>query len=88
MADRILVKKITSQDTTASGIYIGDPEIDKLFISGKVLSIGYGKYYGDHLVPVAINIGDIVLFGKYAGVAIDEERIILREDEVIGIAGN
>ena len=56
-----------------------------------MLAVGSGKVGDDGSVtPLAVAVGDVVLFGKYAGTEIKvegDERVILREDDVLGIVG-
>lgn len=86
--DRIVVKRIEQQRQTASGIVIPDSAAEKPE-QGEVLAVGQGKRHADGSVhALEVQVGDRVLFGKYAGqtVKIDgEELLVMREDEVFAI---
>src|ERR671912_14661 len=87
--DRIVVKRLESQDeTTASGLIIPDSAKEKPQ-EGEVVAVGKGKRLEDgKVVSLDVQVGDRILFGKYSGseVKIDgNEFLIMREDEVLGI---
>lgn len=86
--DRLVVRRIESQETTASGIIIPDSAKEKPQ-EGEVVAAGRGKRLDDGTVSAMdVKVGDRILFGKYSGsdITIDgEEYLILREDEVLGI---
>lgn len=86
--DRLVVRRIESQETTASGIIIPDTAKEKPQ-EGEVVAAGRGKRLDDGTVAALdVKVGDRILFGKYSGsdITIDgEEFLILREDEVLGI---
>ena len=87
--DRIVVKRLESQDEkTASGLIIPDTAKEKPQ-EGQVVAVGKGKRLEDgKVVSLDVQVGDRILFGKYSGseVKLDgEELLIMREDEVLGI---
>lgn len=86
--DRILVRRIEEQETTAGGLIIPDTAKDKPQ-EAEVLAVGKGKIKEDGTVlPLDVKAGDRVLFGKYAGteITIDGELyLIMREEEVLGL---
>ncbi|MBL8786372.1 MAG: co-chaperone GroES [Deltaproteobacteria bacterium] len=86
--DRVLVKRVEEEARSAGGIIIPDSAKEKP-LRGKVIAAGQGKLQDDGtLRPIAVNVGDLVLFGKYAGTEIKlngEEQTILREDDILGI---
>jgi len=88
--DRILVKRIEEKEQKRGNIIIPDTAKEKP-MEGKVIAVGNGKLDDDgKRIPLEVKVGDRVLFGKYAGTEIkidDEEHVILREDEVLGIIG-
>lgn len=88
LQDRILVKRLESEEKTASGIIIPDNAKEKP-MEGKVVAVGNGKTLDDgSLRKPDVKVGDRVLFSKYAGseVKIDNnEHLILREDDLLGI---
>ncbi|MFL9988018.1 co-chaperone GroES [Paraburkholderia sediminicola] len=86
--DRVIVKRIEQQRTTASGIVIPDSAAEKPE-QGEVIAVGDGRLLQDGTRrPLQLNVGDQVLFGKYAGqtVKVDgEELLVMREEDVMGV---
>jgi chaperonin GroES len=86
--DRILVKRLEEERTSAGGIIIPDTATEKP-IQGKVVAVGKGKILEDGSVrSLDVKIGDKVLFGKYGGteVKVDgEELLVMREEDVMAI---
>lgn len=86
--DRILVKRVESEEKTAGGIIIPDTAKEKPS-QGLVVSIGEGKRdEKGNRIPLDVKAGDRVLFGKYAGTEVKvggEEHLILREDDIQAI---
>ena len=88
LADRLLVKRLQSEDKTKGGIIIPDTAKEKP-IEATVVAVGNGKRLKNgKLRRLEVHAGDRILFGKYSGseVKLDgEEHLILREDEVLAI---
>ena len=88
LQDRVILKRVKEEEKTKGGIIIPDTAKEKP-IEGEVVAVGNGKILDDGSVrKLDIKVGDRVLFGKYSGteVKIDgEERLIIREDDVLGI---
>jgi chaperonin GroES len=88
LQDRIIVKRLDTEEKTASGLYIPDSAKDKPQ-QGKVIAVGKGKVKEDgSVLPVEVKKGDKILFGKYAGTEIkvdNEEYLIMREEDVLGV---
>jgi chaperonin GroES len=87
--DRIVVKRLTeSEEKTAGGLIIPDSAKEKPQ-EGEVVAVGKGKRLEDgKVVPLDVQVGDRILFGKYSGsdIKLDgQEYMIMREDEVLGI---
>jgi chaperonin GroES len=86
--DRVLVKRLDSEEKTKGGIIIPDSAKEKP-LEGKVVAAGDGKLLDDgKRQPLAVKKGDKILFGKYAGTEIKvegEEMVILREDDILAI---
>jgi chaperonin GroES len=86
--DRVIVKRIETQRTTASGIVIPDSAAEKPE-QGEVVAVGNGRLLQDGtLRALQLKVGDHVLFGKYAGqtVKVDgEELLVMREEDVMGV---
>ncbi len=88
LQDRIIVKRIAEEETTAGGIIIPDTAKEKPQ-EGRVVAVGKGLIRDDgKLQKLGVKKGDRVLFGKFAGteVTLDgEEHLIIGEDDVLGI---
>lgn len=88
LQDRVLVKRIEKDSMSKGGIIIPDTAKEKP-IEAEVVAVGNGKTLDSgETRPLAVNVGDTVLFSKYAGTEVKiegEEHLILREDDIIGI---
>ena len=88
LQDRILVKRLTEEEKTKGGIIIPDSAKEKPQ-QGEVMSIGNGKILeSGKIQPLDVKIGDKILFSKYSGSEVkieDEEFIIMREEDVLGV---
>ena len=86
--DRILVKRVEEQEGKKGSIIIPDTAKEKPQ-EGKVIAVGNGKVGEDgKKIPLDVKAGDRILFGKYSGSEVkveDEEYLILREEDVLGI---
>src|ERR1035441_7931613 len=86
--DRIVVKRIESQEQMQGGLYIPDSAKEKPQ-EGEVVAVGKGKRLEDgKVVALDVHVGDRILFGKYSGseMRLDGEgNMIRREDEGLGI---
>ena len=86
--DRILIRRVEEKETIKGGIIIPDTAKEKPQ-EGEVIAVGGGKKTEDgKVIPLDVKAGDRILFGKYSGTEIkidDEEYLIIREDEVLGI---
>ena len=85
LGDRVLVKRIKEDQTTASGIIIPDAAQEKTQ-TGTVIAVGPGnKNTSGAVVALDVKQGDTVYFGKYAGTEATEDHLIIREDDILGI---
>jgi len=84
----VIVKRLDTERKTASGIVIPDNAAEKPD-QGEILAVGNGKIQDDGSVrPMAVKVGDKVLFGKYSGqtVKVDgEELLVMREEDLMAI---
>jgi chaperonin GroES len=91
LEDRILVKTLEAEQTTASGLVIPDTAKEKPQ-EGEVIAVGPGRFNedGDERIPLDISVGDKVIYSKYGGTEVKysgEEYLILSardEHAVIG----
>ena len=86
--DRLLVQRNDSATQTKGGLFLPETAKEKP-VEGTVLAVGDGRLTEDgKSLPLQVKVGDRIIFGKYAGTEIKldgEERLILREDDVLGI---
>jgi chaperonin GroES len=83
LADRVLVEPAEAETKTASGIIIPDTAKEKPQ-KGIIVAVGNGKK--DE--PIVVKVGDVVLYGKYAGTEITvegKEYLIMRESDIFAI---
>lgn len=88
--DRVLVKRVASEETTKGGIIIPDTAKEKP-LEGTVVAVGPGavRKDGSRREP-RVKAGDRVLFGRYDGTEVKldgEEHLILREADILGVLG-
>jgi len=86
--DRVLVRRVESDETTAGGLIIPDSAKEKP-AEGIVVSCGEGaRKDNGELIDMAVSEGDKILFGKWSGteVTLDgEELLIMKESDILGI---
>jgi chaperonin GroES len=86
--DRVLVRRVQSDEKTKGGLIIPDSAKEKP-AEGEVISCGEGaRKDSGELIEMAVKPGDRVLFGKWSGteVTIDgEELLIMKESDILGI---
>jgi len=86
--DRILVKRLEEEETTAGGIIIPDSAKEKP-AEGEIVAVGPGKMNdAGERVAMDVKAGDRVLFSKYGGtdVKLDgNDFLIMREDDILGV---
>ncbi len=83
LADRVLVEPAPAETKTSGGIIIPDTAKEKP-MRGKIVAVGNGK--PDE--PMTVKVGDIVLYGKYAGTELTiegKEYLIMKESDIYAI---
>jgi chaperonin GroES len=89
--DRVLVKRIESQEQMRGGIIIPDTAKEKPQ-EAEVIAVGPGKLLEDgKRAPMDVKAGERILIGKYSGSEIkiaDQDYVILREEEILAVVGN
>ena len=86
--DRVIVRRVEEERTSAGGIVIPDTATEKPS-QGEILAIGKGKLLesGD-VRPLDVKVGDKVLFGKYSGTEVKvsgEDVLVMREEDIMGV---
>jgi chaperonin GroES len=88
LGNRVLVRRLEQEEKLKGGIILPD-SAKKKQEQAKVVAIGTGKKdKKEQLIPIPVNIGDIIIMEKYSGQDIkleDEEYVILKADDIIGI---
>ena len=87
LGDRLIVKPIEEEETTASGIVLPDTAKEKPQ-KGQVVAVGDGKWDedGEKRIPLDVSEGDEVLYSKYGGTEItveNDDLLVLRESDVL-----
>jgi chaperonin GroES len=90
LGDRVVIKRLESEEKTKGGIIIPDTAKEKP-IEGKVVAVGNGKVQKNGKVrALSVKEGDRVLIGKYAGTEVKldgVEHVIMGEDEILAVLG-
>ena len=86
--DRVLVRRMEEETTTAAGIVLPGSAAEKPN-QGEILAVGKGRILesGD-VRPMDVKAGDKVLFGQYAGTTVKvngEELLMMREEDIMGV---
>ena len=88
LGDRLIIKVAEAKEIKKSGIIIPETAKEKPQ-EGEVVAVGKGKLTPEgKLIAMEIKTGDIVLYGKYSGTETklnEEEYLIMREEDVLGI---
>lgn len=86
--DRVVVRRLGSEEKTAGGIIIPDTAKEKPQ-EGEVIAVGPGaRNEQGQIVPLEVKAGDKVLFGKWSGTEVKldgEELLIMKESDIMGI---
>jgi chaperonin GroES len=86
--DRVVIRRLEEERTTAGGIVIPDTATEKP-IQGEVIAVGKGKILDNgEQRPLDVKVGDRVLFGKYSGTEVKisgETYLVMREDDIMGV---
>jgi chaperonin GroES len=87
LEDRIVVKQLEAEQTTASGLVIPDTAKEKPQ-EGTVVAVGPGRFEDGARTPVDVKVGDVVLYSKYGGTEVKyngEEYLVLSARDVLAI---
>ena len=88
--DRVLVRRVKSEEKTAGGIILPDTAQEKPS-EGEVIAVGSGVRSEDgKLTPLDVKKGDRILFGQWSGSEVKvngEELLIMKESDILGIIG-
>jgi len=89
LGDRLIVRAIDEEETTASGLVLPDTAKEKPQ-KGTVVAVGDGRWddEGENRIPLDVKDGDVVLYSKYGGTEIKvdgEDLLVLRESDVLAV---
>ena len=88
LQDRIIVKRVEEESKTAGGLFIPETAKEKPQ-RGEIVATGNGKKTEDgKVLPLDVKVGDVVLFGKYAGTEIKvdgDDYLMMREDDILAV---
>ena len=89
LEDRIVVRPLEAEQTTASGLVIPDTAKEKPQ-EGEVIAVGPGRFddEGEKRIPLDVTVGDTVLYSKYGGTEVKysgEEFLILSARDVLAV---
>lgn len=82
LEDRVLVKPAAAEEKTASGIIIPDSAKEKPQ-KGEVVAVGPGTKD----IVMQVEVGDVVLYGKYAGTELNvdgDDFLVMRQSDILG----
>jgi len=86
--DRVIIKRMEEERTSAGGIVIPDTAAEKP-VRGEVVAAGKGKILDNGDVrALDVKVGDTVLFGKYSGTEVKvegDELLVMREEDIMGV---
>ena len=86
--DRVVVKRLEAETTSAGGIIIPDSATEKP-LQGKIVAVGKGKVTeSGEVLALDVKVGDTVLFGKFSGTEVPlngDEVLIMREEDILGV---
>lgn len=86
--DRVLVKRLESEEKTAGGLYIPDTAKEKPS-KGQIIAVGPGKFDEQgKRIPMTVQPGNEVLFNKYAGTEVkldNVDHLVMREEDILAI---
>ena len=87
IGDRILIATLDEEIAKVGSIYVPDTAKEKP-LQGEVIAVGEGRKDGDKVIPMTVQVGDVVLYSKYSGTEVkheDKEYLIITENDVLAI---
>ncbi len=87
LEDRIVIKQLEAEQTTASGLVIPDTAKEKPQ-EGTVVAVGPGRFEDGNRIPLDVKVGDVVLYSKYGGTEVkynNEEFLVLSARDILAI---
>jgi chaperonin GroES len=87
LADRVVIKSLESEETTKSGIVLPGSAKEKPQMA-EVVAVGPGGTVDGKEVTMYVNVGDKVIYSKYAGTEVkldNEEYIVVRQNDILAV---
>lgn len=87
LGDRVVIKQLEAEEQTKSGIVLPS-DVKEKPQEAKVLAVGPGGVVDGKEIEMEVNVGDVVIYSKYAGTEItvdDEDVIIVRQSDILAI---
>ncbi|MEW7977556.1 MAG: co-chaperone GroES [Candidatus Sedimenticola endophacoides] len=88
LQDRVVVRRMEEERTSAGGIVLPDSATEKP-AQGEVVAVGNGKILNNgEARPLDVQVGDKVIFGKFSGNEVkigDETLLVMREEDIMGV---
>ena len=85
--DRVVVRRMEEETTSAGGIIIPDSATEKP-AQGEIIAVGNGQITDNGVRALDVKVGDKVMFGQYAGTEIKvdgEELLVMREEDIVAV---
>ena len=89
LADRVVVRPLEETEQKRGGLYIPDTAKEKPQ-QGEIVAVGPGRVEKGERVPMDLEVGQKVLYGKYSGSEVtldDEQYLIVKESDVLAVIG-
>ncbi len=87
LGDRVVVRPLEEVEEMRGGLYIPDTAKEKP-LQGEIMAVGPGRFEKTERVPMELEVGQKVLYSKYAGTDVrvgDEELLIIKESDVLAV---
>ena len=89
LADRVVVRPLEETEEMRGGLYIPDTAKEKPQ-QGEIVAVGAGRIEKGERVPMDLEVGQKVLYGKYSGTEVtldDQQYLIVKESDVLAVVG-
>lgn len=86
--DKVIVEAVSAEEITKSGIVLPDTVDKERPEKGKVLAVGDGRYENGQKIPMAVKVGDMVMFKKYSPDEVNVDGVdylVISEGDIVAI---